>query len=245
MVAPALADAHVAARKPFAREADALHQSKRVRVRRLHVRLDAMKAHVPVRGVEQQHQRFGHVALAGVRSERVVAEVGALERPAHDLGEIEHADQRAVLDAGCKVADVLRRRNGLAEAREVRAERLGCIRRADPARVQAAARTHRFDERPGVAHRWTTKLHAKPRSSASSVPRYHNGGFYQRGSRSMSTWVEGRVAFVRRWTDSLFSLGVHAPEVTFEAARVDKTLARYRMEYALGQLAAHFDRTSP
>ena len=35
----------------------------------------------------------------------------------------------------------------------------------------------------------------------------------------MSTWVEGRVAFVRRWTDSLFSLGVDAPEVTFEAGQ--------------------------
>lgn len=34
-------------------------------------------------------------------------------------------------------------------------------------------------------------------------------------------------------------------EVTFEASRVDKSLARYRMEYALGRLAAHFDRTSP
>lgn len=34
-------------------------------------------------------------------------------------------------------------------------------------------------------------------------------------------------------------------EVTFEASRVDKSLARYRMEYALGRLAALFDRTSP
>ena len=35
----------------------------------------------------------------------------------------------------------------------------------------------------------------------------------------MSTWVEGRVAFVRHWTESLFSLGVEAPEVTFEAGQ--------------------------
>ena len=34
-------------------------------------------------------------------------------------------------------------------------------------------------------------------------------------------------------------------EVTFEASRVDKSLARYRMEYALGRLATHFDRNSP
>ena len=35
----------------------------------------------------------------------------------------------------------------------------------------------------------------------------------------MSSWVEGRVAFVRHWTESLFSLGVEAPEVTFEAGQ--------------------------
>jgi adhesin transport system outer membrane protein len=34
-------------------------------------------------------------------------------------------------------------------------------------------------------------------------------------------------------------------EITYEASRVDKSLARYRMEYALGRLATHFDRTSP
>jgi ferredoxin--NADP+ reductase len=35
----------------------------------------------------------------------------------------------------------------------------------------------------------------------------------------MSSWVEGRVAFVRRWTDNLFSLGVDAPQVTFTAGQ--------------------------
>jgi ferredoxin--NADP+ reductase len=35
----------------------------------------------------------------------------------------------------------------------------------------------------------------------------------------MSSWVEGRVAFVRHWTENLFSLGVHAPEVTFDAGQ--------------------------
>ncbi|HLS57941.1 MAG TPA: TolC family protein [Zeimonas sp.] len=34
-------------------------------------------------------------------------------------------------------------------------------------------------------------------------------------------------------------------EVTFEASRVDKSLARYRMEYALGRFATLFDRNSP
>lgn len=34
-------------------------------------------------------------------------------------------------------------------------------------------------------------------------------------------------------------------EITYETSRVDKSLARYRMEYAQGRLATHFDRTSP
>lgn len=35
----------------------------------------------------------------------------------------------------------------------------------------------------------------------------------------MSSWVEGRVAFVHRWTDNLFSLGVNAPQLTFTAGQ--------------------------
>lgn len=34
-------------------------------------------------------------------------------------------------------------------------------------------------------------------------------------------------------------------EVTFEASRVDRSLARYRMEYALGRLTSLFERNSP
>jgi ferredoxin--NADP+ reductase len=35
----------------------------------------------------------------------------------------------------------------------------------------------------------------------------------------MATWVEGRVAGKRRWTDALYSLMVAAPEVTFAAGQ--------------------------
>ena len=35
----------------------------------------------------------------------------------------------------------------------------------------------------------------------------------------MTAWVEGRVAGRRRWSDSLHSLLVHAPEVTFIAGQ--------------------------
>ena len=35
----------------------------------------------------------------------------------------------------------------------------------------------------------------------------------------MSAWVEGRVAGTRRWSDSLFSLQVDAPQVTFIAGQ--------------------------
>jgi len=38
----------------------------------------------------------------------------------------------------------------------------------------------------------------------------------------MSSWVEGRVVDVRRWTDNLLSLRVRAPEVTFTAGQFAK-----------------------
>ena len=38
----------------------------------------------------------------------------------------------------------------------------------------------------------------------------------------MSSWVEGRVVDVRRWTDRLFSLRVSAPEVAFTAGQFAK-----------------------
>jgi ferredoxin--NADP+ reductase len=38
----------------------------------------------------------------------------------------------------------------------------------------------------------------------------------------MSSWVEGRVVGVRRWTDTLLSLSVSAPEVTFAAGQFAK-----------------------
>jgi ferredoxin--NADP+ reductase len=38
----------------------------------------------------------------------------------------------------------------------------------------------------------------------------------------MSSWVEGHVVELRRWTDSLLSLRVHAPEVTFTAGQFAK-----------------------
>lgn len=38
----------------------------------------------------------------------------------------------------------------------------------------------------------------------------------------MTSWVEGRVVDVRRWTENLFSLRVHAPEVTFTAGQFAK-----------------------
>src|SRR5207253_6370141 len=35
----------------------------------------------------------------------------------------------------------------------------------------------------------------------------------------MAKWVQGKVAGRREWTSTLFSLQVHAPEVTFEAGQ--------------------------
>ena len=42
---------------------------------------------------------------------------------------------------------------------------------------------------------------------------------YRSGQLFMAAWVEGRVAGKRHWTQSLFSLQVDAPEVTFNAGQ--------------------------
>jgi ferredoxin--NADP+ reductase len=44
-------------------------------------------------------------------------------------------------------------------------------------------------------------------------------GFYWQKWTRMSKWVEGTVTGRRQWTDSLVSLNVHAPEVTFVAGQ--------------------------
>ena len=71
--------------------------------------LDAVQVQVLEGGAAQQHERLGHVALAGLRLVDPVADVAALERaPLHDrqvdlAGEVA-VDEDAVAVAGAELA---------------------------------------------------------------------------------------------------------------------------------------------
>ena len=54
----------------------------------------------------------------------------------------------------------------------------------------------------------------------------------------MTAWVEGRVAGRRRWSDSLHSLLVHAPVVTFIAGQFARLAWRQAAAAAIARLTA-------
>src|SRR5690349_13691650 len=99
VIAPAAGDLHVTPRVTLTHEADARDERKRAAVRRLHVRLDAMQLQRAEGVIEREHERFAHVAVTDERSERVVADVRALERAADDLGEVDDVGERVVVVA--------------------------------------------------------------------------------------------------------------------------------------------------
>ena len=98
VIAPLAADQQVARGEALEPEPRAARQRDRRRVAGLDVGLDPMQAERPERMVEDLLERLAHQALPGVALVRVVAEVGGLERAADDLGDREHAGDRAVFD---------------------------------------------------------------------------------------------------------------------------------------------------
>jgi len=76
---------------------------------RLDVGLDAMKLELPKGVPQHQPHSFAHESLAGVRQERVIPDDAALEIPANDIAERDHAhkvarlamdDEKAVVRVG-------------------------------------------------------------------------------------------------------------------------------------------------
>ena len=89
-------------------------------VARLDVRLDPVQAQVGERVAQHELDALAHVALAGERLADRVAEVRALQQPAGDLGEVEEAEDRVVLEP----ADEHRLEVGAARVGEVGGEPL-------------------------------------------------------------------------------------------------------------------------
>src|SRR4051794_5122052 len=102
VVAPATADLQVARREPLPLEAGPLREPQGALVRGLDVRLDAVQTQVAEREAQRQLHPLAHVTLAGVGATRPVAEVGVLERAAHDPGQLEEAHDRVVFLAPCE-----------------------------------------------------------------------------------------------------------------------------------------------
>jgi hypothetical protein len=161
VVAPAIADAQVAARESLARETQRAHETHGAHVARLHVDFHAMQGERPERRVEREAERFLHQTLAGVGPEPVIAEIGALERAAHDLGEVEHAHRRVVVAAQGEEPDVRAREHiAAAEARAIGLERVARQRRDHPARVQPPAPPRGLEKSAGVGRAGRPKIDA-------------------------------------------------------------------------------------
>ena len=116
----------------------------------------------PGEGVPQRElDALGHVALTGVRGEGEIPEVGAAERTADDVAEIEGADQRVVVVAKRQQADVLQPLDGhgaTAEPGDIGVEGLDGRRRLDPAAVQPATGQCRGDENRRVGALRTAQI---------------------------------------------------------------------------------------
>ena len=100
----------------------------------LDVGLDAVKSELSERSTENEANTFCHVAAAFMRGREVIAEVGALEGPAHDLIEIHDADQISRFTLDEPVADMGR----ASEPRQVGVEGLRRSRRARPLAMESA-----------------------------------------------------------------------------------------------------------
>ena len=88
-----------------------------------------------------------HVSHAGERLERVVAEVSTSEMAEDDLGDVEDADDRLVVDPANQEGFDLRPAGAAEEA----GERFGVRRRLGPPTVERAARRDRLEESVAVA----------------------------------------------------------------------------------------------
>jgi hypothetical protein len=179
-----------------------------------------MQLHLPKGDVERRRQAFGHQARARHRREGEVAQVRALECAAGDFREIVDADQRVVAapedqKSGMRSAAC----SGRVSSHESGKARRGA-RGAGPAAVQGGTRANRRLEGHGIGHSRWPEIHidavivaAGARLGIIDSLRYQSGQLF------MAAWVEGRVAGKRHWTQSLFSLQVDAPEVSFNAGQ--------------------------
>src|SRR5205085_10045328 len=153
VVTPATADLEVAPAVALLHEPGSTNQPDRTLVAWLDARLHTVQPQLSEGMVQHQLEPGPHVALAGERNERVVAEVCAPETPVEDLAETEVARELPVLGSQNDERSARRwdpRTDHLIEP-------FVGPRRMRPGPMQASAPGRRCDER--IAVRWTQGPH--------------------------------------------------------------------------------------
>lgn len=158
VVAPATGNLQVPSREAFAPKSNTANQGSRGLVARLDIRLDAMKAQAPESPAERQREALGHVAPTGMRHERVVAEVRAAKRPAHDLADVDHSGEVS----GLPEHDESPFMAGLRQAPDVRTVRRPRGGRWRPSAEKRLAASSGLEELPLVSRRRLPQLNARP-----------------------------------------------------------------------------------
>jgi len=156
VVAPAPADLEVPTRVSLLAPAGRAEQRERALVARLNVRLEAVESELAECVPEYERHRFAHVAVAGVREECVVPEVGVTEGPAMDLRERVDTDERIFM-----IDDDGEGMTGRVHL-DVGVERAGGVRRICPRMVQHTASGDRFEERSAVTVGQPTQRRPRP-----------------------------------------------------------------------------------
>src|SRR5215216_5857158 len=156
VVAPLAVDLQVLLGEALAHEAAAADQRDRGRVPGLDVGLEPVQSELAEGVVEDEAHALGHVAAALQARDPAVADVRALQRAPHDLGDVEHAREPAVLTQ----ADHERHERVVLGAPQQLIELGGGRRRRDPGSVKGAAARHRVEELVAIGGREGVQLHA-------------------------------------------------------------------------------------
>ncbi len=98
VVTPISIHSEIAPGRALAGESNAPYQSNRGGVPGLNVRLQAVEAELPEGSLQHQPKPLAHQALALVATDHGIRQEGALEGAAHDLTEVDQADDRPTLD---------------------------------------------------------------------------------------------------------------------------------------------------
>src|SRR5439155_18862748 len=144
-------DLEVAARVSLLAPTGRAEQLERPLIARLDVGLEAMEPELAEGVPEHERHRFAHVAVAGVRDERVVPEVRVAERPVMDLREGIDTDERLLV-----IDDDGERMTGGMEL-DVSVEGVGAVGRIRPGMMQRTAPCDGLEEGSAVTGREPTE----------------------------------------------------------------------------------------